>query len=281
MIDEQDVKPPSLIERIFKRNKPPENLRTVIQNYMDSDEDWSESTSWQGEHALIANILELSDLTAIDVMLPRADIVAMPFDIDRGGVIEFIRSNPLSRFPVYKESLDNILGTIHIKDLFLAMAPDGMEFKLHDLIREVPVISPSLPVLDVLHLMRQSRKHMMIVVDEYGGTDGLITAGDVIEAIIGQLHDEHAGDEKQHIIHHASGKIFADARLDIDVFEEEFESILSEEEREEADTLGGFIMTIAGRIPLKGEIITHDSGYEFEIVSADPRQIKRVIIRKN
>ncbi len=264
----------------FKKNTPNDSLRTVIENYIESDDSDVNNPEWQGEHALIANVLELSDLTAIDVMLPRADIVAMPYDIERADVIEFIRKNPLSRFPVFKESLDNILGTVHIKDLFLAMAPDNVEFKFHDLIRDVPVISPSLPVLDVLHLMRQNRKHMMVVVDEYGGTDGLVTAGDVIEAIIGQLDDEHANNDRNHIVHHANGKIFADGRLDIDEFEKEFDEILSDEEREEADTLGGFIMTIAGRIPTKGEIIAHDSGYEFEILSADPRQIKRVIIRK-
>lgn len=262
--------------RILPRKNKPDTLRNVIEDYIENGEDTLEA---QSEQSLISNVLQLSDLTADDVMIPRAEIVAIAHDITRDNLITFIKDHPLSRFPVFKDNLDTVLGTVHIKDLFLAMAPDGAQFKLHDLIRDIPVISPALPVLDILQLMRQSRKHMVIVVDEFGGTDGLVTAGDVIEAIIGQLDDEHAQTSRPTLIEHSNGKIYADARLDIDDFQKEFDITIDQSALEDVDTLGGFVMAVAGRIPVKGEIIKHEaSGFEFEIIAATPKQVKRVSI---
>ncbi len=271
------------LKKLPFRKRAPASLRTVIEDFIekaDEDEGSDGNNPAAQEETLISNILQLRDLTAFDVMIPRAEICAIPETISREDLIDFVRENPLSRFPVYKGALDDIVGSVHIKDLFLALAPNDTVFDLKPLIREVPIISPALPVMDILHTMRTTRRHMMLVVDEYGGIDGLVTAGDMVEAIIGRLDDEHDTHDEPQLILRSDGSAIADARLPIVEFEDQFGEILAEEERDGIDTLGGLIMSTAGRIPARGEILRHDSGIEFEILDADPRRVIRVLIRK-
>jgi CBS domain containing-hemolysin-like protein len=147
------------------------------------------------------------------------------------------------------------------------------------MIRPVPIVSPSLPVLDLLLKMQRDKKHMVLVVDEHGGIDGLVTVGDLIEEIVGEFDDEFDDDTAPQIIEKSDGSIMADARADIDDFEDQVGKILSEEEREEVDTLGGLVFFAAGRIPARGEVIKHDSGMVFEILDADQRRVSRLRIR--
>lgn len=270
------------LKKLSFKKRTPASLRTVIEDFIEKAEDDTPGTHNPAaqEETLISNILQLRDLTAFDVMIPRAEICAIPADISREDLIAFIRENPLSRFPVYKETLDDVIGSIHIKDLFLALAPNDTEFDLSSLIREVPIISPALPVMDILHTMRTTRRHMMLVIDEYGGIDGLVTAGDMVEAIIGRLDDEHDTQNDPQLIIRSDGSAIADARLSIEEFEDQFGEVVAEEDRDDIDTLGGMIMSTAGRIPARGEILRHDSGLEFEILDADPRRVIRVLIRK-
>ena len=230
------------------------------------------------EKSLISNVLKLRDTTVIDVMIPRADIAAIDVSADKESLMQLLAEHQFSRIPVYKETLDDVLGSIHIKDI-LSMVASNMPLEIKSMIRPVPIVSPSLPVLDLLLKMQCDKKHMVFVIDEHGGIDGLVTIGDLIESIVGEFDDEFDTETAPQITQSADGSVIADARLDIEDFEEKFGAILSEEEREEIDTLGGLVFFTASRIPARGEVIKHDSGMVFEIIEADQRRIGRLKIR--
>jgi len=255
-----------------------DNLREALEEYIEELEE-SETTSIDShERALIANVLKMQDLTVVDVMIPRADIVGIDVETSQGELMEMLAERQFSRLPVYKETLDNVIGTIHIKDIMAHMAT-GKPVNIQSLVREVPIVSPAMPVLDLLLQMRQTRKHMALVVDEFGGIDGLITIGDVVEAITGEIDDEFDPGTQPEIEEKPDGSILADGRVDIDEFEEEVGEFLNEEEREEIDTIGGLVFSLAGRVPARGEVLQHDSGMVFEIVEADPRRVNKVRVK--
>lgn len=237
----------------------------------------SKYTTEAQEKLLISNILKLKSMKAMDVMTPRADIVAISKKAKPEELLSLLIEMQYSRIPVYKGTLDNVIGSIHVKDVLSCMA-EGKPIIIPDLVRDIPIISPSLHVLDLLLQMRMSRKHMVLVVDEFGGIDGLITMDDVIEAIVGQIDDEHAYDDQPEIIQQDDGTYLADARLDLEQLESHFGAIISQEEKEENDTLGGLIFSLAGRVPGRGEVLTHNSGMVFEIVEADPRRVNVIRI---
>ncbi len=258
-----------------------DNLREALEDYIEEieAEDNPELKSIaEHEKALITNVLKLRDLTTVDVMIPRADIAAIDMEADKDGLLDLLKERQFSRIPVFHETLDDVIGTIHIKDLMQAMISEK-DFKLKDLVRDVPVVSPSMPVLDLLLMMRQTKKHMAMVVDEFGGIDGLVTIGDVIEDIVGEFEDEFDPEDTPRLTTNADGSLSVDARYDIEEFEEFYGNILNEEEREDVDTLGGLVFSIAGRVPARGEVIKHDSGMIFEILDADPRRVNRLKIR--
>lgn len=233
------------------------------------------------ERALIANVLRLRETTADDVMIPRADIVAMRSDLTLAQAIEQIRDDGHSRLPVYREQLDNILGMVHIKDVF-AYAGRPESFSLERILRRPLMVAPQMPVLDLLLQMRQQRVHMALVVDEYGGIDGLVTIEDLVETITGDISDEHDEVEGPMVTERPDGTLDVDARLPVSAFEEKVGSVLSDDERDaDIDTVGGLVFTLAGRVPAKGELISHPSGVEFRILDADPRRIRRVRVRRN
>ncbi len=228
------------------------------------------------ERALIANVLKLRRVTADDAMVPRADIVAVPETITLPALIAVIKREGHSRLPVYRDSLDDIVGMIHIRDVFAHLEREG-EFRVADILRKPLFVPPSKPVLDLLLEMRQARTHLAIVVDEYGGTDGLVTIEDVIEQIVGDIADEHDEPLAAQVITRPDGTLDVDARLPVEEFERHVGAVLSEEEREgEIDTVGGLILAIAHRIPARGETIAHPSGLEFRILEADSRRIRKV-----
>lgn len=232
----------------------------------------------EDERSLIANILALRNLRAEDVMIPRADIVAIDINIEQPDLFTLLSENQFSRFPVYRETLDDVIGTLHIKDVLSALSRDS-KINLASLVRDVPIVSPAMHVLDLILEMKQTRRHMALVVDEFGGIDGLITVGDIIGSIVGEIGDEHKTSDQPRISIQHDGMIIADGRVGISDFELVTGNILTDEEREEIDTLGGLVFTIAGRVPSRGEVIAHSSGFIFEVLDADPRRVNRLRIK--
>lgn len=266
------------VKSVLKGKSEP-TLREAIEEFMEEAHENGHSTlvSIQ-EHTLINNILELRDMTVVDVMIPRADIAAIDIGTSQKDLLALLSERQFSRFPVYRETLDNVIGTIHIKDIIACLARNR-PVEIADLVREVPIISPAMHVLDLILMMRQMRKHMALVVDEYGGIDGMVTIGDVIEAIIGEIEDEYEQESHSEMIPQADGSLIADARVDLEEFEEEYGNMFSEDEREDADTLGGLVSAIAGRVPVRGEVLTHSTGMVFEVLEADPRRVGRLRIK--
>ncbi|HCM83261.1 MAG TPA: magnesium/cobalt efflux protein [Rhodospirillaceae bacterium] len=236
------------------------------------------SNSEQQQAIMRQNIMELHDRHVSDVMRPRADIVAVELNTPLAELLKIIVANPYSRLPVYREELDDILGIIHIKDILDSMVNEA-KFDLGRLIRATKFVVPSMPVLDLLLQMRQTRMQMAMVIDEYGGIDGLVTIEDLLEQIVGDIEDERDLAAPQ-MMELSQGVWISDARLSLRDFEKTVGSVLQEEEQEESDTLGGLIVYLADRVPRRGETITHDAGFAFDILEADNRRVKRVRIRK-
>jgi magnesium and cobalt transporter len=269
---------PSWISRLLKPKSEEDDLREAIEEYIETHEDEDSAPDVVHEKTLIGNVLKMRDLRVWDVMIPRADIAAIHIDASQEELMELLSERQFSRIPVYRETLDDVIGSIHIKDI-LACVASKKPVVIRDLVRDVPIVAPGLPVMDLLLHMRQSRKHMMLAVDEFGGVDGLVTIGDVIEAIVGEVEDEFDNEEQPRITVKPDGSLLADARYDIEEFEETYGAFLTSEEREEVDTLGGLVFSLAGRVPARGEIIAHQSGMTFEVVDADPRRVNVLRIK--
>lgn len=251
-------------------------LRDAIEELIEESESENDVVGNTSESSLLLNILKLGDRTAYDVMVPRADIKAAADDIGITQLLAVMREHGHSRLPIFHDNLDDIIGIVHIKDL-LPFVVDGAPFQLKKVMREAMFIAPSIRVLDLLLQMRLSRAHMALVVDEYGGIDGLVTIEDLIEQIIGEIEDEHDKVRGPMLIRRNDGTIFADARAPIEDFEELVGPILTDEEREaDIDTLGGLVMSLTDRVPSRGELVSHPSGVAFEVLDADPRRIKRL-----
>jgi CBS domain containing-hemolysin-like protein len=232
------------------------------------------------------------ELRVDDVMVPRADIIAVENAVGLHDLATAFMEAGHSRLPVYKETLDDPLGMVHIKDLlpYLMLNAKGRSGKTYKTKRVVqyirrPVlfVPPSMLAQDLLRRMQARRIHMAIVVDEYGGTDGIVTLEDLVEPIVGDIEDEH--DDAEPKVARVSGTGSdtvweADARVSIDDFEQEFgRDFATPDEEEDVDTLGGLVFTLAGRVPERGEVIYHSDGIEFEVVDADPRRVKKLRIR--
>ena len=231
------------------------------------------------ERFLIGNILKVHERNAADVMVPRVDIVALDMDQPFSEVVKCMVEHGHSRVPVYRETLDDVIGFIHVKDV-LAPVADRRPARLDRLLRKVLYVAPSVPILDLLVQMRQARTHIAMVVDEFGGIDGLVTIEDLIEEIVGDIEDEHDVPETPTLIERPDGSIIADARLPIEALEEQHGvSLRSPGDEESVDTLGGLVFTLAGRVPKRGEVIVHPDGIEFEVLDADPRRVKRLRVR--
>ena len=226
-----------------------------------------------------------------DVMVPRADIIAVDITMGLHDLSRAFQDAGHSRLPIYKETLDEPIGMAHIKDLmpYLMLNAKGRSAKsykdrkiLNTIKRPVLFVPPSMLAQDLLKRMQARRMHMAIVVDEYGGTDGILTIEDLVEPIVGDIDDEHDEDEPQIKTYKKGGKPYwiADARVTIEDFEEKIgRDFASADEEDEVDTLGGLVFTLAGRVPERGEIIYHPDGIEFEIKDADPRRVKSLKIR--
>jgi len=260
---------------ISGRNGEGSVLEVIEELIEEVDDDAMEIGADQG--ALIVNILKLHELTAEDVMVPRADIVAADIDSDIDELVDIMARDAHSRLPVYSKQLDNVVGFVHIKDVLVAVRGTS-PIAVKDIVRDILFAAPSIHVLDLLLEMRARRTHMSIVVDEFGGVDGLVTIEDLVEEIVGEIEDEH-DTEGPSIVRRPDGSILADARTEIEELEKMVGKFATDEEREEIDTLGGIIFNLIDRVPRRHEVIAHPSGLEFEIVDADPRRVKRVCVR--
>jgi len=251
-------------------------VREVIEELIEDVDEGAEPIG-ADEGALIVNILKLHDLTAEDVMVPRADIVAAEINTSLDDLVDLMAKEMHSRLPVYDGQLDNVVGFVHIKDVLAAVRKKPRS-TVKEIARDILFAAPSIRVLDLLLEMRANRTHMAIVVDEFGGVDGLVTIEDLVEEIVGEIEDEH-DTEGPSIIRRPDGSILADARTEIDELEKLIGPFASKEEREEIDTLGGIVFNLIDRVPRRHEVIAHPSGLEFEVVDADPRRVKRLCVR--
>lgn len=275
-----------------------DSLRTELQSALQTESQADSVSFTDGERTMLSNVLKLSEMRVEDVMVPRADIVAVEMSDSLGTALNVLREAAHSRVPVYDENLDNIGGMIHIKDLVERLSepvekPNGSPLRLlsadlkrqiknQDLQRRVLFVPPSMPVSDLLQSMQATRVHMAIVVDEYGGTDGLVTIEDLLEAVVGDIEDEH-DDEDTALVKKERENVFqADARASLEELQETIGADFDPGElAEEAETLGGLVFSLIDRVPVKGEVITELKGFDFEIMQADPRRIRRVkIIRR-
>lgn len=229
-------------------------------------------------------MVNLRRMRVDDVAVPKVEIVAAPITATLPELVEMFREHGFSRMPVYRGTLDNPLGMIHLKDLALkhgfgVPTPVG-RFALRPLLRPLLYVPPSMPIGILLQQMQQKRTHMALVIDEYGGVDGLVTIEDLIEQVIGQIEDEHDEIEGSLVIPEKPGQWLVQARAPLeDVVAATGLALAASEEGEDVDTLGGLIFMLTGRVPVRGEVIQDDSGAEFEIVDADARRIKRVRLR--
>ena len=257
------------------------NLRETLEELIeDSDGDAASAEPINAEERLmLMNILDLGEVRVDDVMVPRADIVSLEAETGLDDLMELFHTALHSRIPIYNENLDDVLGMVHFKDL-LNYWDNREGFDLKKVIRQVLFVPPSMPVLDLMLQMRETRVHMAIVVDEYGGTDGLVTIEDLVEEIVGEIEDEYDTEEGPQIVAREDGTLDADARTPIVDLENRVGlDLLPDEQDEDVDTLGGLVFSLLGRVPRRGELIAHESGLEFEITDADPRRIKRLRVR--
>jgi magnesium and cobalt transporter len=228
-------------------------------------------------------IANLRKLRVDDVAVPKVEITAVPITIGKDELVEVFRENGFSRVPVYKGTLDHPLGLILLKDLALQYGFAGAsgKFSLRKMLRPMLYAPPSMPVGVLLQKMQKERVHMALVIDEYGGVDGLVTIEDLIETVIGEIEDEHDEVEGALWKEDPEGVFLAQANAPLTEFEQALGvTMRNSEEDGDVDTLGGLVFLRLGRIPARGEIIPHESGAEFEVVEADPRRIKRIRVRR-
>ena len=230
-------------------------------------------------------INEFENMRVEDVMIPRAEIIAVDEETNLADLISLFAATTHSRLPIYRETLDDPVGLVHIKDLVSVLAAQGRgedtneDRPLKELRRDLLYVPPSMRLPDLLLKMQSTRMHLALVVDEYGGTDGLVSLEDLVEQIVGEIEDEH-DEDAPYITPRGRGIWEVDARTEIPDFAEEskFDMALPEYE-DEIDTLGGVVFAIVGRIPQRGEIIRHPNGVDMEILEADTRRIKRIRLR--
>jgi CBS domain containing-hemolysin-like protein len=262
---------------IFGEDSEP-TLREEIEDAIDEAED---SRPVAGdlsptERQMLRNLLHFGEQTAGEIAVTRGDIMAVPSDISFDDLVRAFADAGHSRLPVYGESLDNVVGMVHIKDVFMANVDPSRDRSLAALMREPLFVPESMGVIDLLARMRSQRIHLAIVVDEFGGTEGLVTIEDVVEEIVGDIEDEHDDLEGEALLTLLDEGVWeADARLELDELAQTVDARLSSKE-DEVDTLGGLMFLLAGHIPAKGECVTHPSGWKLEAVDSDPRKIIRV-----
>jgi CBS domain containing-hemolysin-like protein len=293
---------PGILQKLRRRFLRTSDLRQSLETVIESHaEKAGDSAMAADARSMLGNLLGFSDLRVDDLMVPRADITALDETATMRDLLDKFTQANHSRLPIFRETLDDVQGMIHVKDflgwlsakgkmkkvkgkvsgLSLDSAELASTIKSHgNLTRDVLYVPLSMPAPDLLVKMKTSHIHLAVVVDEYGGTDGLVSFEDLVEAIVGDIADEHDNDDESELIKKQGEGVFvADARISISTLDQMFNvDLLPADEEDEADTLGGLVFEMQGRVPPRGEIIKHDSGLEFEILETDPRRVKRVRI---
>jgi len=274
-----------LIRKITGQDAEAAAMRVSLEEVIEESERVSPALSAQ-ERVMLGNLLNFGELKLRDVMVPRAEIVAVDETIGLAELLQTFREAQHSRLPVYAETLDDPTGLIHVKDILglLESESDGPyclppNAKITSLKRPILFAPPSMRALDLLLKMQASHTHLALVIDEYGGTDGLVSIEDIIEEIVGDIADEH--DEDAAVIKPDGDGFIADARMDLDDFKAQTGHDLMVEDPEggvarDIDSLGGLVISLLGRLPLRGEIVTHPDGTEFQVLDADPRRVRRL-----
>ena len=264
---------------IFGEDSEP-TLREEIEEAIDEAEESQGSHQVAGdlspaERQMLRNLLHFGEQTAGDICVTRGDIMAVPSSISFDDLVRAFADACHSRLPVYGESLDDVTGMNHIKDVFMAKVDPSRDRSMSSLMREPLFVPESMGVIELLARMRQQRIHLAIVVDEFGGTEGLVTIEDVVEEIVGDIEDEHDEAEAGMLTMLDEGLWEADARIELEELARAVDPRLTWEE-DEVDTLGGLVFLLAGHIPAKGECVAHPSGWTLEALDSDPRRIIRV-----
>ena len=265
---------PSFFKKINSNNLD-KNLDQELEQFVAKriNADDSNGKTLSHENELLKNLAGLRGITASDVMVPRVDIVSVAMSDDFNEIVKQLIKTNHSRVPVRNESLDDIVGILHIKDVLANLFLKEKQ-NIKTLVKKPIFVSPSISLLDLLYEMRIKRRHLALVVDEYGGIDGLVTIEDLVEELVGEIEDEHDLSSECRLDKMEDGSIVVEARIMIDLLENFIQSIRKEDLNEEIETLGGFIVSIAGRVPVKGEVIKYSpSGLKFEILEADPRKV--------
>ncbi len=283
----KDADPQSIIgrlKRLFSGRSGEGSLRESIEEVLEEHASEGDDAFDREEHALLLKTLAFADLRVEDIMVPRADITAVEAETGLDDLVKIFAEAEVSRMPVYRGALDDVSGMVHIKDVFrLLAARDGNGDKgIADILRPILFVPSSMRLPNLLVKMRATRIHMAVVVDEYGGTDGIVTIEDLVEQIVGDIEDEHDTDDEDNdgltpIDPHT---FEAGARLDVEDLEKALDRKLrTSEELEEVDSVGGLVTALAGRVPQKGEIISNGAGLSFEVLDADPRRLKKLRVR--
>jgi magnesium and cobalt transporter len=238
------------------------------------------------ERGATTGMVNLRRMRVDDVMIPKADIIAVSVASDMNELVAVFKESGMTRLPVYDGTLDTPVGLAHLKDLALQFGFNGKpkNFDLAAMVRPLVFVPPSMTIGVLLSKMQAERRHMALVIDEYGGVDGLVTIEDLIEQVIGQIEDEHDVDEGVYWSEEKPGQYLALAKTPLSEFEQEVGQSLTDHEdvdEEEIDTLGGLVVMLSGRVPARGEVVVHPDGPEFEVMDADPRRIKRLRVRMN
>ena len=287
----KDTDPPSRdgggfinwIKGIFSGGGGDNSLKESLEEVIDELED-EESSFGEEERSIIKNALTFRNKRVDDIMVPRTDIIAVPTSATFEEVMDVFVEGTTSRLPVFRETLDEVIAMVHIKDAFreLVTAKDkGGDRSLSAIQRPILFVPPSMKLFDLLTKMQTTHIHMALVVDEYGGTDGLLTIEDLVEQIVGDIEDEHDEAEAELLRELPGGDLMADARLSIEDLENLLGlDLLPDDQDDDVDTLGGLLFTLAGYIPAVGETITDKSGLHYKIMDGDARSIKTVLIRR-
>ena len=267
----------SLIGRVFRflfKSQDQNNLRESIQDVIEESSRNGDASSnlTSKEKTILENILSINKLKALDVMVPRAEIVCASHNSSYQELIKIIEKESHSRIPIYRKDLDDVLGMVHIKDLIkLNFKETDKEFDLKSILKNVLFVPPSMPVLNILLKMQSTKLHMALVIDEHGGTDGLVTIEDLVEEIVGEIQDEHDHEDLVEFRQVNENTFIANAKMELKDFENKINFNFN---ALNVDTLGGYVFSIINRVPQKGEIIKTNTIYSFEILDADPRKIK-------
>lgn len=273
--------------------RPSESLRENLAQALASEDTSEDAIFSIEERRLLQNILTLREVRILDVMVPRADIDAVPETISLGDLLKTYRAAGHSRLPVYRETLDDPVGFVHAKDVMIRVAEDAsrdddLHFGAVDLsrplsgmniVRDILFVPPSMPAIDLMVKMQAARTQLALVVDEYGGTDGLVSLEDLIETVVGDIQDEYDWPDQPIVTAAGEGVWYADARVELEEFTESTGVAFPEgPPLEDVDTLGGVVFALLGRVPVRGELVVSRElpGFEFEVLDADPRRIKRV-----